>query len=79
LLEKAEQNEVYRFLERYTYTDVENKTKDKLFSYDYFCDDLSIRQLKDKIQLIDEPVVYQVLMRKLVELESLKEAKDVEA
>ena len=79
LVDKADENVAYRFLERYTYVDVENKTKNKLFSYDYFCNDLSIRQLKDKIQLIDEPVVYQVLMRKLVELENLKEAKNAEA
>lgn len=79
LLAEEDNNEVYRFLERYTYSDVEHKPHRKLFSYKYFCHDLSIGQLKDKIQLIDEPVVYQVLMRKLVELEKLKEAYDAEA
>lgn len=79
LLEKVDDNDMYRFLGRYTYADFENKTKGKLFSYDYFCEDLSLRQLRDKIQLIDEPVVYQVLMRKLVDLEKLREVNNAEA
>lgn len=79
LISEADENEVYKFLERYLYADVEHQTKKKFFSYEYFCQDLSIRQLKDKIQLIDEPVLYQILMRKLVELEKEKEVNHADA
>ena len=66
-LDEADDNDVYRFLERYTYPDTK-KSKKRLFSYIDFCQDLSETKLKEKIMLIDEPVVFQVLMKKYVEL-----------
>lgn len=72
-IDMATENEAYRFLTRYTYTNLENE-KPKQFSYEYFNMDLPIQILKEKIQMIDEPVVYQVLMRKLVELEAMEGA-----
>lgn len=32
------------------------------FSYEYFCHDFSSESIKERIMLIDEPVVYHVLM-----------------
>lgn len=77
LIDDDENQNVYQFLKRYTYEDTTQKRK--LFSYEYFCEDLSLMQLKERIQLVDEPVIYQILMRKLVELEKIMEKSDVEA
>lgn len=51
----------YEFLDRYLYPN-SNNMKDKLFSYEQFSKDLSSRELKERILLMDEPVVYHVLM-----------------
>lgn len=71
-IEKVDENEAYRFLNRYTYTNLENR-RSRQFSYDYFNQDLSVATLKRRVQMIDEPIVYQVLMRKIVELEAMVE------
>lgn len=54
-------NEEYEFLNRYIYTDL-NNSKKRQFSYQYFCLDFSPENIKNLILLIDEPVVFQVLM-----------------
>lgn len=53
--------EAYAFLNRYLYPDT-NDVKKKYFSYEYFCHDFSSESIKECIMLIDEPVVYHVLM-----------------
>ena len=53
--------EAYAFLNRYLYPDT-NDVKKKYFSYEYFCHDFSSENIKERIMLIDEPVVYHVLM-----------------
>lgn len=53
--------EAYAFLNRYLYPDT-NNVKKKYFSYEYFCHDFSSGNIKERIMLIDEPVVYHVLM-----------------
>lgn len=68
-LEMVNDNDAYRFLERYTYPNIDNG-RTKSFSYECFNQDLSLAILKKRIQMIDEPVIYQILMRKLVELEA---------
>ena len=67
-----EENPAYSFLQRYTYSNMENK-KHRQFSYEYFNNDLSMDILKGKILMIDEPVLQHVLMRKWLELEALVE------
>ena len=54
-------NEEYEFLNRYIYTDL-NNSKKRQFSYQYFCLDFSPENIKNLILLIDEPVVFHVLM-----------------
>lgn len=56
-----EDEEAYAFLNRYLYPDT-NDVKKKYFSYEYFCHDFSSESIKERILLIDEPVVYHVLM-----------------
>ena len=51
----------YAFLNRYLYPDTNDKNR-KSFSYDYYCQDFSSESIKERIMLIDEPVVYHVLM-----------------
>ena len=58
---------VYQFLNRYTYHSTK-KSKEYYFSYEHFNEDLSKTKLKEKIMLIDEPVVFNVLMKKFTEL-----------
>lgn len=53
--------EVYAFLNRYLYLDTNDKNR-KSFSYDDYCHDFSSESIKERIMLIDEPVVYHVLM-----------------
>ena len=53
--------ECYKFLERYKYLNPQDN-KSFSFSYEQFCRDLSADQIKQRIQLIDEPVIYHVLM-----------------
>lgn len=53
--------EAYTFLNRYLYPDT-NDVKKKNFSYEYFCYDFSSENIKERILLIDEPVVCHVLM-----------------
>ena len=55
----------YEFLDRYLYPNP-NNMKDKLFSYEQFCKDLSSKELKERILLMDEPVVYHVLMEEYI-------------
>ena len=54
-------NEEYEFLNRYIYPDLKNSKK-RLFSFEYFCRDFSPEKIKNFILLIDEPVVFHVLM-----------------
>ncbi len=54
-------DEEYEFLNRYIYPDLKNSKK-RLFSYEYFCRDFSPEKIKNFILLIDEPVVFHVLM-----------------
>lgn len=51
----------YAFLKRYLYPDT-NDMKKKCFSYEYYCHDFSSESIKERILLIDEPVVFHVLM-----------------
>ena len=51
----------YAFLNRYLYPDTNDKNR-KCFSYDDYCHDFSSESIKERIMLIDEPVVYHVLM-----------------
>ena len=53
--------EAYTFLNRYLHQDT-NDVKKKNFSYEYFCHDFSSENIKERILLIDEPVVCHVLM-----------------
>lgn len=53
--------EAYDFLNRYLYFDTNDKNR-KSFSYDDYCHDFSSESIKERIMLIDEPVVYHVLM-----------------
>ena len=53
--------DAYSFLNRYMYNDPENMKK-KLFSYEYFSHDFSSENIKERILLIDEPMVFHVLM-----------------
>ena len=64
-----EDNPAFSFLSRYTYTNMGNK-KHRQFSYEYFNKDLSMETLKGKIQMIDEPVLQHVLMKKWLEIEA---------
>lgn len=66
-LKEVDDNEVYQFLNRYTYHSTK-KSKEYYFSYEHFNEDLSKTKLKEKIMLIDEPVVFNVLMKKFTEL-----------
>lgn len=53
----------FNFLNRYLYPNPEEKDlQKKLFSYDHFCKDFSVENIKARILLFDEPVVYHVLM-----------------
>lgn len=54
-------NEDYAFLNRYLYHNPNDMAK-KIFSYDDFCRDFSSESIKERILLIDEPVVFHVLM-----------------
>ena len=66
-LDEADEKPAYRFLQRYTMTDYEHKGS-KLFSFEHFAEDFSEVKIKSKIQLLDEPVIYQILMREFSEL-----------
>lgn len=55
------ENEDYAFLNRYLYHNP-NDMAQKKFSYDDFCRDFSSESIKERILLIDEPVVFHVLM-----------------
>lgn len=61
MLEKND--EVYRFLKRYSV----NQSGKWHFSYEHFCYDLSKEHIKAKIELMDEPVVYHILMKELAD------------
>lgn len=56
-----DKEDAYKFLNRYMYHDPENMKK-KLFSYEYFNHDFSSENIKERILLIDEPMVFHVLM-----------------
>ena len=56
------ENESYEFIERYTTTTTKNPKK-RYFEYEWFKEELGAKQLKQKIDLIDEPVLHNALMR----------------
>lgn len=60
------ENDSYEFLERYTYPN--SDSKERLFSYKYFCLDLSDKQLLLRINLIDEPVLRKVLLEEFCDI-----------
>lgn len=53
--------DAYTFLNRYLYHNPEDM-KNKLFSYEYFSHDFSSENIKERILLIDEPMVFHILM-----------------
>ena len=57
----ADIEEAYAFLNRYLHHEPEN-TKKKLFKYKDFSNDFSSEKIKERILLIDEPVVFHILM-----------------
>lgn len=61
-----EQKGSYEFLERYTFLNTESK--ERLFSYEHFCQDLSDKQLLLRINLIDEPVLRKVLFEEFLDI-----------
>lgn len=56
------EDDAFGFLERYTYPN----SKERLFSYEHFCRDLSDKQLLLRINLIDEPVLRKVLLEEFL-------------
>ena len=55
------ENESYEFIERYT-TTTNQDPKRRYFEYEWFQEELGPKQLKQKIDLIDEPVLHNALM-----------------
>lgn len=55
------ENESYEFIERYT-TTTNQDAKRRYFEYGWFQEELGPKQLKQKIDLIDEPVLHNALM-----------------
>lgn len=55
------ENESYKFIERYT-TTTNQDAKRRYFEYGWFQEELGPKQLKQKIDLIDEPVLHNALM-----------------
>lgn len=55
------ENESYEFIERYT-TTINQDPKRRYFEYGWFQEELGPKQLKQKIDLIDEPVLHNALM-----------------
>ena len=55
------ENESYEFIERYT-TMTNQDAKRRYFEYGWFQEELGPKQLKQKIDLIDEPVLHNALM-----------------
>lgn len=55
------ENESYDFVERYT-TTTNQDPKRRYFEYEWFQEELGPKQLKQKINLIDEPVLHNALM-----------------
>lgn len=55
------ENESYEFIERYT-TTTNQDAKRRYFEYGWFQEELGPKQLKLKINLIDEPVLHNALM-----------------
>lgn len=58
---EIKENETYEFIERYT-TTTNQTPKSKYFEYEWFQEELGPKQLKQKIDLIDEPVLHNALM-----------------
>ena len=58
---EIKENETYEFIERYT-TTTNHITKSKYLEYEWFQEELGPKQLKQKIDIIDEPVLRNALM-----------------
>lgn len=58
---EIKENETYEFIERYT-TMTNQDPKRRYFEYGWFQEELGPKQLKQKIDLIDEPVLHNALM-----------------
>lgn len=58
---EIKENETYEFIERYT-TMSNQIPESKYFEYEWFQEELGPKQLKQKIDLIDEPVLHNALM-----------------
>lgn len=61
-----DKDEAFEFLKRYEYPNP--GTKERLFSYEHFCIDLSDNQLLLRINLIDEPVLRKVLLEEFLDI-----------
>lgn len=73
------EDNAYEFLKRYTYSNIENiESKERLFSYEHFCEDLSDKQLLLRINLIDEPVLRKVLLEEFLDVFPLR-TSDIKA
>lgn len=60
---KCKKNEAFDFMERYTSSKTIGKEIEKYFEYEKFKEDLGARQIKLLIDLIDEPVLHNALIR----------------
>ena len=71
------ENESYEFIERYT-TTTNQYTKGRYFEYGWFQEELGPKQLKQKIDLIDEPVLHNALMHQYCDVFGIAKASKEE-
>lgn len=80
-IEMPEPENVYKFLSRYYILDKDCRRH--TFSYKYFCEDFSEKQLRMRIDVIDEPLIRNILTRELNEVfqkteEEIRDARIME-